>query len=115
MGEDSIVLAQLLYSLGVFLECSSCANTTGRRMIEHILQLNWVIRLHPEGFVRRSLVYSLSRAYLRSSKSFILQELENISILWKEYLEDEAEYDPDEQVRHLSLCCLMIMKEIMQN
>ena len=58
LGEDSLVLAQLLFTLGVFLECSSCKTQTGERMIGSLLELSWAIRLHPEAFVRRSIFFA---------------------------------------------------------
>jgi len=115
LGEDSLVLAQLLYSLGVFLESASCRNPVGERMIASTLEISWAIRLHPEAFVRRSIFFAVGRAFLKATKEIIMKQVEDLAVNWKEFLEDNTEMEPDVQARELALVALLSLKHSLES
>lgn len=57
--QDGIVLGQLLYSLGVFVEClnGNAAAPVLLQVARTLLEVTWTVRHHPALTVRRALLY----------------------------------------------------------
>jgi len=83
-------------------------------MIGSLLELSWAIRLHPEAFVRRSIFFAVGRAFMKATKIQILTDLEAAAVLWKEFLEDIADIEADEQARELAFVALFSMKHSLE-
>ena len=58
MGEDSLLLAQLVETLGTIVVCSSDKSDHGT-MVEHLLQFFEPLRVHTDVVVRRSVLHSI--------------------------------------------------------
>ena len=83
-------------------------------MIVTCLELTWALRYHAEPSVRRSVLFAVGRALTKCSPTLLYQELQDVLVHWKLYLEDAVELEADTQSRQLALAALFIMKQLVE-
>eukprot|EP01132_Coremiostelium_polycephalum_P005229 gene5229-6510_t len=102
MGYDTYLLCKLIYTLGIFVECSSSANET-RSMARELVSLLWSLRFHNDTNVRRSILFSLSRVFLTLPSSIIKTDyIDELNELMS-WLYDISQSDPDKDCRVMAI------------
>jgi hypothetical protein len=76
LGEDSLLLAQLVTTLAVLIHGSVAGSVESTRMSTAMMELVLTLRYHNQAFVRQSLLYSTTIVFSRISKAFINTEME---------------------------------------
>ncbi|KAF2072488.1 hypothetical protein CYY_006197 [Polysphondylium violaceum] len=105
IGYDSFVLAKLVHTLGVIIECAENSADI-RSMSKEFVRFLWSLRSHQDANVRRSLLFAFSRVFFPMSLAAINQdysaELEEI-LSW---LYNISQNDPDKDTRVMSLAIM---------
>ncbi|VDI13515.1 telomere length regulation protein [Mytilus galloprovincialis] len=109
LGEDSLVLGRLIYTLGVVLY-SAINSPTVKQMATVLLEFLWVLRFHQDQSVRHSILFCLSMVMLSVPGHVLLSQLQSEIMEAKQWLEDVVQKDPDTESKRLALQCLVLLE-----
>ncbi|XP_061404098.1 telomere length regulation protein TEL2 homolog [Lethenteron reissneri] len=108
LGEDHMVLARLLHTLGAIMHAASCA-PLAPRMAKTLLDFLWALRYHSDPIVRRGLLFCLAMATAAVPSVCVEAELLGEATETRAWLEDMMESEPDRECQQLALQCLLIV------
>lgn len=74
MGDDSLVLAHLVYTLGI-IQCAAVHSPRVCHMARCLVEFVSVLRYHVEAYVREAVLFALSMVVLNVPSSFLLSDL----------------------------------------
>jgi len=118
LGEDSVLLGKLVYSLGVFVECVGGSQSADFliRLCRALIEFLWCIRYHPSAYVRRALLYALT-APLSVMPSHILLDAQLFDDLYELQLwvQDIFQNDTDDDCKNLAMVVLYKWQHLMEN
>ncbi|CAC5384187.1 TELO2 [Mytilus coruscus] len=109
LGEDSLVLGRLIYTLGVVMY-SAINSPTVKQMATVLLEFLWVLRFHQDQSVRHSVLFCLSMVMLSVPGHVLLSQLQSEIMEAKQWLEDVVQKDPDTESKRLALQCLVLLE-----
>ncbi|XP_071129254.1 telomere length regulation protein TEL2 homolog [Mytilus edulis] len=109
LGEDSLVLGRLIYTLGVVMY-SAINSPTVKQMATVLLEFLWVLRFHQDQSVRHSILFCLSMVMLSVPGHVLLSQLQSEIMEAKQWLEDVVQKDPDTESKRLALQCLVLLE-----
>ncbi|CAH1274266.1 TELO2 [Branchiostoma lanceolatum] len=113
LGEDSLVLGRLVYSLGAILYAA--ANTmVARQMAKSLLEFVWVLRFHTEPYVRQSLLFAVSMVILSVPAHVLTSDLQKEIFEGQQWLQDVLEKDTDAECQKLAVQTLMLLQNTLQ-
>ncbi|XP_052068348.1 telomere length regulation protein TEL2 homolog isoform X1 [Mytilus californianus] len=109
LGEDSLVLGRLIYTLGVVMY-SAINSPTVKQMATVLLEFLWILRFHQDQSVRHSILFCLSMVMLSVPGHVLLSQLQSEIMEAKQWLEDVVQKDPDTESKRLALQCLVLLE-----
>ncbi|XP_033735198.1 telomere length regulation protein TEL2 homolog [Pecten maximus] len=113
IGEDSLILGRLIYTLGVIMYCA--VNTMeAKRMGSTLLEYIWVLRFHTDRMVCHAILFAVSMVILSVPAHFLLTDLQTEVMEMKSWLEDVADKAIDRESRKLAVQCLMLMENVIK-
>ncbi|XP_014781700.1 telomere length regulation protein TEL2 homolog [Octopus bimaculoides] len=113
LGEDCMVLERLLMTLGTVVY--SAVNTMAvKRMGRCLLEFIWPLRYHPQSSVRRAILFGVSAVYLSVPSHVLLEEMEEDSFDFRQWLQDTVRDDPDTECQMLAVQTMKILHSVMQ-
>lgn len=113
IGEDSLVLGRLVYTLGVIMYCA--VNTMeAKKMGATLLEYVWVLRLHTDRMVCHAILFAVSMVMLSVPAHILLSDLQTEVMEMKNWLEDVVEKSIDKESRKLAVQCLMLMENVIR-
>ncbi|XP_035695718.1 telomere length regulation protein TEL2 homolog [Branchiostoma floridae] len=113
LGEDTLVLGRLVYSLGAILYAA--ANTmVARQMSKTLLEFVWVLRFHTEPYVRQSLLFAVSMVILSVPAHVLTSDLQEEIFEGQQWLQDVLEKDTDAECQKLAVQTLMLLQNTLQ-
>jgi len=107
LGEDFFLLGKLINSLAVFLECSE-NGTSARDMASTLVQLVWALRFHDQAYVRRALVFALTRVAVLPTHVILPDLLSELTELHS-WLRDTMKSDEDAVVQSLAAAAMQLL------
>lgn len=114
LGQDSVVLGQLIFTVGTIMECCSGITVISQRIGTSILELCLAVRTHPEPYVRKSVAFSMSRVFRRLPGSFLMSEATQSCARSKTWLERMMQNDADKMCREIALAALLCLKSAVE-
>ncbi|OWF49242.1 Telomere length regulation protein TEL2-like [Mizuhopecten yessoensis] len=113
IGEDSLILGRLIYTLGVIMYCA--VNTMeAKRMGATLLEYVLVLRFHTDRIVCHAILFAVSMVILSVPAHVLLSDLQGEVMEMKSWLEDVAEKGIDKESRKLAVQCLMLMENVIR-
>jgi len=112
LGQDSIVLGQLLSTLGILVEAAG--NTTGQPlMVRTLLEFLLALRFHTHQYIRQCMMFAFSRALLAVNPGMTgIGMLNDIIAELKLWLEELVAQDPSPVNRECASQCLKMVSAI---
>ncbi|XP_060085134.1 telomere length regulation protein TEL2 homolog [Ylistrum balloti] len=113
IGEDSLVLGRLIYTLGVIMYCA--INTMeAKKMGATLLEYVWVLRFHTDRMVCHAVLFAVSMVILSVPVHFLLYDLQTEVMEMKSWLQDVADKAVDKESRKLAVQCLMLLENVIK-
>ncbi|XP_074649235.1 telomere length regulation protein TEL2 homolog isoform X2 [Tubulanus polymorphus] len=113
LGEDSLVLSRLLYTLGVIMYAAlHCP--VAMKMASTLLHFIWVIRFHSDCFVRRGALFATSMVILSLPGFLFMSELQAEITEVKAWMEYVIEKDPDTESKKLAIQALCLLESALK-
>ncbi|XP_076458340.1 telomere length regulation protein TEL2 homolog isoform X2 [Babylonia areolata] len=109
LGEDSLVLNRLVYSLAIVLH-AAVHTTAARQMGKTLLEFTWSLRVHPDVKVREAVLVATSIILLVLPSHFLLTDLQVDLMETKAWLEGTVEKEVNEDCRELAVQGLRLLE-----
>ncbi|XP_048248050.1 telomere length regulation protein TEL2 homolog isoform X1 [Haliotis rufescens] len=113
LGEDTLVLGRLVYSLGMILYAALHVPASGQ-MGSSLLEFTWGLRFHSDVFVRQAVLFATSMIILVVPCHSLISDLNAEVTEMKLWLEGVMERDPDCECRELALQALVLLGNVMR-
>ncbi|KAK3091564.1 hypothetical protein FSP39_020836 [Pinctada imbricata] len=113
LGEDSLVLARLIYTLGVIIYSAIHTNVV-RQMGSCLMEFLWVLRFHSDQSVRHSILFAISMVFLSVPGHILLSDLQPEVLETKRWLEDVVEKDNNTESKSMAIQCLVILENVIK-
>ncbi|KAL8573677.1 hypothetical protein ACOMHN_007230 [Nucella lapillus] len=101
LGEDSLVLDRLVYSLAIILH-SAVHTPAARQMGKTLLEFTWSLRMHQDVKVRQAVLVATSIVLLVVPSHCLLTDLQVDIMETKAWLEETAEKEVNAECRELA-------------
>ncbi|XP_061169195.1 telomere length regulation protein TEL2 homolog [Saccostrea echinata] len=113
MGEDSLVLARLVHTLGVIIYAA--INTPAvKQMADRLLEFLWVIRFHSDVSVRHAVLFAVSMVILSVPGHILLTDLQSEIMETKHWLEDVVEKDVNAESKKVAIQSLVLLENVIK-
>lgn len=113
MGEDSLILARLVYTLGVIIYAA--INTPAvKQMANRLLEFLWIIRFHSDVKVRHAVLFAISMVILSVPGHILLTDLQSEVMETKHWLEDVMERDVNTESKKLAIQSLVLLENVIK-
>lgn len=113
MGEDSLILARLVYTLGVIIYAA--INTQAvKQMANRLLEFLWIIRFHSDVKVRHAALFAISMVILSVPGHILLADLQSEVMETKRWLEDVMERDVNTESKKLAIQSLVLLENVIK-
>lgn len=113
MAEDSLILARLVYTLGVIIYAA--INTQAvKQMANRLLEFLWIIRFHSDVKVRHAALFAISMVILSVPGHILLADLQSEVMETKRWLEDVMERDVNTESKKLAIQSLVLLENVIK-
>ncbi|KAK6187771.1 hypothetical protein SNE40_005723 [Patella caerulea] len=113
LGEETVVLRKLIFSLGIILY-SALHAPLATRMCVNLLEFIWVLRYHSDSCIRQALLYATSMIILVLPPFGILTDLQDVMLETKSWLQETIDKDKDTECKRMALQALMLFENTIQ-
>ena len=113
IGQDFVLLSTLLCTLSALVHCAGPVPVTFR-MVRSLIDVVWLLRLHPESAVRESVLVAFCQSLLVTSNQHLISNYGLELIEWKDWLLGVVHNDPSDRVRNLAQQAASLLSHLLE-
>lgn len=111
LGQDVLVLGELLHTLGTVIHCASHAPIQPA-MATALIDFVWGFRYHSNGYVRQAVLFAVGMLLSATPSHFLAEVLGSTLAETSLWIKDAYVNDSDEQCRTLARHCLSLLQTL---
>lgn len=114
LGEDTLVLGRLVYTLGIIMY-SARETPTARNMGKALLEFTWALKYHSESFVRQALIFAQAMVAVSVPSSILMNDAPGELSELHDWLKTIVQNDTDADSVRAAFQTLVLLEEIFKN